>query len=471
MRSIGLCQIVLIAELVCCSFVTAQQLPMCPTLEKMNTSSSVIRPSEKLVLTHDDSFTSRLFSGPEIVMEVGYDESGHLVCANPLSGLDLYWPYAMDSISRIPVESFSRKPGRHIIIFDRPGRVGARSSFDEKEVLRCADSDSTDTLLEIGNYLVSVNRHKEALPCFTRAVSLDPNSVAASEGAAICSGALRQSSNEIQYLERTVALKPSLFGARIAIGQEYRRIGNFDKAVQTLKELLEIQPPFPTRRRVYGVLISMYDGADLRREALGAARSFVSVLEEIRNRYPPLVKAYELAFDGGGLALRLEEQGLYDEAEQNYQKAAGYSKDKLVSEAVLFDMELGRARCLRRRGEKTAATTACDFWRRRIRSLGRQLENWHWGGRVLTQAQWECSCGEFTKGLEMIRGEAKRRPDSDTPYRLLSNVYRARGESNLAKLASETGERIRTEHDQKILNAILEEAEQLYRSGGARKIK
>jgi tetratricopeptide (TPR) repeat protein len=469
MRTIGLCQIALITELVCCSLVAAQQLPMCPTPERQNTSPSVVRASAGLVLTRDDSFTSRLFPSPQIVLEVEYNESGQMVCAGPLSGLDLYWPYAIDAVSRLP----PKKAGRHIIIFEDPGRVGnrTRSSFDEKDALRCADSDSTDTLLEIGNYLLDRNRDKEAMQCFTQAVKLAPNSLAANYGAAVCSSRLKQSSNEIQYLERTLALRPSLFGARIAIGQEYNRIGKLDRAVQTLKAVLDDNPPLPTQQRLYGVLISMYDDADLRKEALGAARSFLGVLEELRNRYPPLVKALELAFGGGDLALRFEEQGKHNEAEENYRKAAGYSKDKLVSEAFLFEMELGRARSLRRRGENTAATTVCDYWRRRIRSLGRQLENWHWGGRVLTQAQWECSCGEFTKGLEMIRAEAKRRPESDTPYRLLSNVYRARGESNLAKLAFETAEKIRIAHDRRILNAILEEAEQLYRLGGAKKIK
>jgi tetratricopeptide (TPR) repeat protein len=315
------------------------------------------------------------------------------------------------------------------------------------------------------------NRNKEALQCFTLALNLDPNSLAANDGAAICSGLLGQTSNRIQYLKRTVELRPSYLEARIDLGRAYHYAEQFDQAVKILKEVIEVQPPLPTLRQVHGVLIYMYDRAHLRKEALAASRSFLNVLEELRKRYPPLVKAYELAFDGGDLALRLEEQGLYGEAEENYRKAASFSKDKLVSEAVLFDMELGRARCLRRRGETTAATTACDYWRRRIRSVGRQLENWHWGGRVLSQAQWECSCGEFTKGLEMIRAEAKRRPDSDMPYRLLSNVYRARGESNLAKLALETAERIRTAHDQRIIDAILAEAEELYRQGGARKIK
>jgi len=471
MRIIGPWQIVLIAELVFCSFVAAQQSQTCPTPERMNTSPLVIRASEKLVLTRDDLLLYRPLHNYEIVLEVGYDESGQLVCASPLSGRDLHWPYAMDALSRILPESLSRKPGRHIVTFDDPGRVRAISSLDEKDALRCTDSDSTDTLLEIGNYLLDRNRPKEASQCFTRALNLTPNSLAANEGAAICSGRLGQTSDQIQYQERTVALRPSYFEARISLGQAYNRAKQFDKAVQTLKELIAVQPPLPTLRRVYGVLIYMYDRADLRREAMEASRSFLNVQEDIRNRYRPLVEAYRMAFDGGDLALRFEEQGVYDQAEENYRKAAGYSKDKLVSEAVLFDMELGRARCLRRRGENTASKTVCDYWRRRIRSLGRQLENWHWGGRVLAQAQWECSCGEFTKGLEMIREEAKRRPDSDMPYRLLSNVYRARGESNLAKIALETAERIRGEHDQRILNAILEEAEQLYRLGGARKIK
>ena len=103
--------------------------------------------------------------------------------------------------------------------------------------------------------------------------------------------------------------------------------------------------------------------------------------------------------------------------------------------------------------------------------LGRELDDSHWGGKVVVTSQWEASCGEFNKGVSMLNAEIKRVPESDVPYRALESVYRSVGKSDLADRAKALAERVRTEHDKAVLGSILAEAEQLAREGNAVQIR
>jgi len=439
-------------------------VPECPS--ERSITSTLRDETATLRIPTDISLLYRPLNSPALVIEAGFDAKGSLTCASPFSGLSPYWPAAIAVLSAGQSLRTSASGFSEIVAFEDPARPAVRRAWDlGRSAQRCRVSLGLETMLQLGAGQIFMKRPQEAAACFDLALHIDPNSVSANYGAAIAAGLLGDSRSRIGHYEKTVLLSPRFYEARLDLASAQQFTVGGETAVVTLQGILADSPPLPIRRRVYDALVSVYDRAKRRRDAAGAKRSLVMTESEGRRRAPTLVDAALITFDTSNLAACEEEIGDYEHAAQDFAEAVRLSNVPNLSGAVRYEADLGRIRSIRKLGQDEPARKDCADWLGRLSDAGNELEDQNWGGKTISLARWEFSCGDFDKATKLLRSERQRKPNSDAPYLVLERAYRARGESDLGDKAHVLAERIRTAHDQAILRAILSEAEDLSKQG------
>lgn len=408
---------------------------------------------------------------PAVIIEARFGESGELACFDPLAGWSTYWYAAVATLSREASQSKAAPGSSQIFVFGDLGRSALRSATDSvRSSPGCSNSEPIDTTLRKGLGYLTAKKYPDAETCYDVAIRLAPTSTAAHYSAAKAAGFQGNQAVRIARYERVAKLAPRFYEAQIDLAYAYSAVGRSDDAVRVLRQIISTSP-LSIQERCFEALTFLFDKAKRRAEAAQAKKSFVLSKVQLRSRYEPLVDEATLAFDTKDLAAREEELGNYRSALHDFAEAGRLSSADKVSEAVRFQADLGRLRNMKRLGDIADVAKGCDDWRTRLNKLGRELDDIHWGGRAVTLAQWEISCGVFGKGVSMLAAETKRVPDSDVPYRALESAYRSVGQSEIADRAGNLAERVRTNHNNAVLKGILREADQLAREGNAFEIK
>jgi len=189
---------------------------------------------------------------------------------------------------------------------------------------------------------------------------------------------------------------------------------------------------------------------------------------------------YDRAFATDTAAQQEEEEARYQQAAEHFAEAAKiYATNRLAQEVTYYHADLGRLRSIRKLGQEQAWKEGCGLWNSRLRLLRlkiltRPLEN-EFEVRNIAEADWEMSCGDFRRGLNLVENEVRQRtlhplghfygipPDfsrAKEPYWALRRQFRALGRGDLAEEAWKTGQRIegaKTPSDlQGILNSALD---------------
>jgi len=446
-----------------CGCVWAEELvPVCPS-ESAIPRSAPKRIAQPLALPPIVASISYALTGPAIAIDAEYDGSGRLVCASPVAGNSVYWPYAIAMLSR---QGATRT--RQVLEFDEPGVARRRENnfARERNVAPCSEGTEADIALDLGSKYMALRRLEEAIRCIDIAIR-DSDSFASHYIRAILAGLLRDDPTNIKEYRRAIELLPTLYDAELGLLQTQWLSGDLEAANITVRDLAGKNPPLPIRVQMYSTLTYIYDGAKLRDDAAEAAVKHLDAEREVPLRYPDPYSQAKLAFDSRTVAIRHEEIGKYALAARYFAESVKWSYNEKVSEAVRFEADLGRARSLRRIGEVSNASHICGEWRRRISQVGPELNNLHWGGKTIVQARWEFACGDFNKGLGLVQKDMKRHPTDDTPYLVLEEGYRSRGQSDLADPVHGMAERVRSAHDRAVLGSILREADELVKRGDA----
>lgn len=425
--------------------------PACPA-EIKAVHLTVTEYSGELELNPDDE----LMFGPgsdRIAVEAEYDDTGRLMCASPLSGSSLYWPYAIHAIAHITDHS-QIIHGKRIILFKHPLRQ-RRHVPAMRPLSRCSSSQDPATLLRNAMELMWREESDEAGNCYRLVLLAQPDSPAANFGLAIVEYRAKHVDSSLALIHEVEKIRPEFYEARFFEVGLLKQAGRDDAEQALLTALLAEEPPLPIQMRACDSLTRLYDRMERRTEAKDARRRFVSVQRDLQNRYRAEFADFWAALYLSDLALRLEELKQYEDAERSYREAFDFARepDSKVSEAVDFELEMGRARCLQRLGNKTAAQSVCSQWGERIRNLGQEIENLHWQGAELVRGKWELSCGDFDRGMATMRNVAQRyslnkdgrdpyRPAA--PFRALEVIYRTRGDWVRARLAREMADRVLT---------------------------
>ena len=437
------------------------RFPECP-LESAIARSAPKRIAQPLQLPADVAAISYALTGPLIAIDAEYDGSGRLACASPVAGSSVYWPYA---IAALPQQA--SRPIRQVFEFEEPGTARRRenNSGTGNDLRPCDEGVEVTAALERGSRYLNARRLNEATQCVDMAIRRSPDSSAAHFLRAILAGQLKDARTNIEEYRQTIALLPMLYEAELSLGQTQWLSGDLGAAEITFQGLAAKTPPLPAQAELYSRLMDVYDSAKRRRDAADAAVHHLDAERQIHLRYPKTYSQAMLAFDSRTLAIRQEEVGEYGLSAKYFAESVKWSYNERVSEAVRFEADLGRARSLRRLGEPKAALSICDEWHRRIKQVDPQLNNAHWGGRSVVQAQWEFACGDFDKGLRLLQRDMRRRPSSDTAYLALEEAYRSRGQSDQADEFRSMGDRVRATHDRALLESILREADELAKNG------
>jgi len=329
----------------------------------------------------------------------------------------------------------------------------------------CSEDTEADTALDLGSKYMALRRLEEATRCIDVTIRYSPDSFASHYIRAILAGQLHDAQTNIKEYRRAMELLPTLYDAELGLLQTQWLSGDLEAASITHRDLAGKSPPLPVRVQMYSTLTYLYDGAKRRHDAAEAAVKHLDAEREIHLRYPDPYSQAQLAFDSRTVAIRQEEIGEHALAAKYFAESVKWSYNEKVSESVRFEAELGRARALKRTGEAGTAIKICGEWRRRISQVGPELNNLHWGGKTISQARWEFACGDFSRGLGLVQKDMKRRPTNDTPYLVLEEGYRSRGQSDLADQAHGMAERVRSAHDRAVLGSILREADELVKRG------
>ncbi len=452
--------------------IAQSHVPSCPP-SNTGQSVSIIHIPEISGLSEQVPVYRRIYE-PDIALEVEYDEHSSLICATPLSGLSLYWPDAVRAMVKKPDMAASIGPKRFLVVLPMPGFADLARDMRDVSLTtgRCIANDSLAKLLRTGRVLLNKNDAKaEAEKCFELAVEVASDSVAAEYGAAIAGAILKHTNVAIAHYAKLTLLRPQFYEAKIEEARLYGQIGQTERAERVLSPLLTGETPLPIHARVADTLTRLYDQQDRRVDALETKQLWWKDMRSIRDRYSLLGKDYEMFISGEDLGLRLEEQKHYQDAERQYQNVLdlGLSNDK-VSEETRFELDMGRSRCAFQLGDIAMAKNICSRWHDRLREIGPRLELGQWRGESLRQGMWELSCGDFAKGLRLIRTAAERNRTADhgdpyreaAPYWALETIYRARGEGKLAKLAHDTAEEILARRNLGALDQILPKIESLF---------
>jgi tetratricopeptide (TPR) repeat protein len=459
----------------CFGSISASEFPpTCPT-DSQSGAIPFIHYFQTLQIQGDDAVMFRPPYAMDVVVEAGYDTEGKLTCASPLAGFSVYWPYAIRALSMRPPRSDAPKL---IVIFEDPGQHELFNELKDKllKATRCGPATHTDILLQLGRVLLIQPNDSvaDARTCFELATQRSADSVAAHYGGAIAEARFKQSESAMSLYERVMSERPQFYEAQIQLARLYGNTGHLDKQESLLNGLSKTDVPLPVRLAVSRDLVHFYDLRGKDSEAAAAKQYWITGSQQLQNMYPPLVEDFLLAQENQDLGLRLEAQKRYREAASHYHEAAEIAlrPGSKVSEAERFVSGMGESRSLTHMGDLESATALCSAWKTRLHTLGSDLENTHWQGEQLANARWELSCGDFDKGLRMIRDltelYVRNHKEGDpyrlaAPYRVLETAYRASGETALAKLARATADRILAERNSQIIRQILKEAEPLYR--------
>ena len=192
---------------------------------------------------------------------------------------------------------------------------------------------------------------------------------------------------------------------------------------------------------------------------------------------------YNRAFAADTAAQQEEEAGRYQHAAEHFAEAAKiYATNRLAQKVAYYHADLGRLRSIRKLGHEQAWKEGCGVWRSRLRTLRlkiltRPLEN-EFEGHNIAEADWEISCGDFKRGLDLVENEMRQRtlhplghfygipPDfshAEAPYWVLRRQFRAIGRGDLAEEAWKTGQRIERAVNSSDLQDILNSALDLLR--------
>ena len=443
---------------VCAYGQAEKRLPECPS-ESAIARSAPRRIAQPPPLPTDVASISYALFGPTIAIDAEYDGSGRLVCASPVAGRSLYWPYAIAVLSRQGAARI-----RQVFEFDEPGVARRRESdfVRQYNLAPCGEGTEAHAALELGAKYLALRHRTEASQCADIAIRHSPDTFAGHYLRAMLGG---DTGANIEEYRRTLELLPTLYDAELDLLQTRWQSGDLEAAEITLRDLTAKTPPLPVRVQMYLRLTYLYDRAKRRRDAAGAALQHLDAEREIHLRYPSEYSQAQLTFDSHSLALREEEIGEYGLASNYFAESVKWSYNEKVSEAVRFEAELGRARSLRRIGEASAALKICGEWHGRINRFSFEFNNLHWGGKTIAQGRWEFACGVFDRGLGLVQKDMKRRPTNDAAYLVLEEAYRSRGQSDLADEVHGMVERIRAAHDRAVLGSILQEADELVKSG------
>lgn len=452
----------------------AQDFPPACSAPNGPNPSPVLHFPQSLELHGDGAFLWRPTYPTGILIDAAYDSAGKVTCASPISGLSFYWPAAIQALSAHVDKSVS---GRFVITIPDPGYAAMQEDMKQPALrAACNPGDSLDLLLRKGRVLINrTGQREQAQQCFAFALSKSPQSVPALYGAAIVEALSGNTASAILHYEKLAALNPLLYEGRINLGHLYVMSGHAEKAKTVFGSLLAETPPLPVQAAAYSRLTQLYDTLGMRKDAASAQKLLLRVQTEIQLRSSHganWIAAYDLYRTSADLALRLEEQRLYSEAEAVYRDALRFGNQSgKISDANRFELELGRSRCLRQSGDLASARNICSAWKGRIERPDADLNNMQWEGANLTRAKWELSCGDTNRGLEMIQAIIKDDAGSDSgkdpyraaaPYRALETIFRARGETGRAQMAHELADDVVARKSAQVLQQIFQQAAPLF---------
>jgi len=393
-----------------------------------------------------------------IVIEVRRTIDGEIACASPLAGLSIFWPYAIAQIAA------TRQPGSgelELFRFDDPTYPFFLDipKLDAKKGQDCASVMDWEQLVKLGWANARIDHLAEASACFQKAKSLRPRSIAASYGIARSASG----SDRVPAYQALAALAPEFYEPRITLAAVLSTQGHFEESENTLMAIVGEAPPLPVQLSAYDRLAYEYDQLNRRRESTAARATVVKLKQEIWRRDTSIVDSNDLGVETKNLAAIEEESGDFNSSVTHFGEAVELLSNPKTSEAVRFEADLGRIRSLRKLGREGETQEACSSWNHRLRALGSELENAHWGGKELSTAQWEFSCGNTRGAFDAIERILKRKPTMDA-YQTLERFYRALGQEEPARRTHELGLRFREARDQAILGAIFAEADEIIRN-------
>ncbi len=99
-----------------------------------------------------------------------------------------------------------------------------------------AKPDDPNALVVQGTIFGSRGSFEEAMECFNRAIEIDPNLADAWYNKGIVLINQQNLTGALECMQKTVDLDPNFTAAWLKMGSLYRRLGNYDKALQALKE-------------------------------------------------------------------------------------------------------------------------------------------------------------------------------------------------------------------------------------------
>ncbi len=164
----------------------ANDSPPACALEPRKTRPPVAHYSGAVELEGDDRFLLRGWDISQVVIYAQYDSSGTLRCASPLDGPSYYWPYAFTALSKAAGALKTDAQGRVVVVFPDPDKE-IMKEFHDQLVPRCGANEPLDSLLHKGRTLLLKRSvpPAEAEKCFSLALALASDSVAANEGMAV----------------------------------------------------------------------------------------------------------------------------------------------------------------------------------------------------------------------------------------------------------------------------------------------
>lgn len=302
----------------------------------------------------------------------------------------------------------------------------------ESEVEPCASAMDKDDLIREGYRDENRNR-PQAFRCFQWALSKNPRSIAALEGAASTCDEKTDNQCRATFLARVVAERPGYFEGRIALAFAEGGPGDDRQALLELQTILAEDPPPPIQLRILDALTyHAQESGDTAREILYRSQS-----SEIERRYfalyPQELGRYsrlDIIMIDRPLALLLEGERRWAEAEAVYRRDLPLiAVDPMFEKETQFDFELGLARTLAAQGRSREAASLCSAWKLRANFIAGPGDSfWGYASRPVEIAKWDLSCGKQQQGLARLKSESAAHPWVYATFAVLRDYYYAHGD-------------------------------------------
>jgi tetratricopeptide (TPR) repeat protein len=188
--------------------------------------------------------------------------------------------------------------------------------------------------LNLGDTLAKLQRHDEAIACFSRAAEINPNDPSAYNDLGCALIIVGRPDAAVPALERSIRLRPANAEAYNNLGNALRDLGRIPDAIARYEQALRLRPDYPEARNNLGCELAAAGRAG---EALVHFREALRLQPDNPEAHGNLANALrslgrlDAAFTHYARALRLKPD--YPEAHQNYGLAlvkAGRAADALA---------------------------------------------------------------------------------------------------------------------------------------------